>query len=116
MIDVEQLRMFEWILNTGLPVDDEGLAMDALREVGPGGHFLGAEHTMRHYRTGFYRPLISSTDNFDRWTRKGAMTTDRVALDKWKQMLAEYPDPGIDAGVDEQLKEFVARRKQELEA
>ncbi len=116
IIDVEALRMFEWVLTKGLPVDDEGLAMDALREVGPGGHFLGSEHTMRNYRTGFYRPLISSTDNFDRWNRKGAMTADKVAHEKWKQMLAEYPDPGIDPGVDEQLKEFIARRKQELEA
>jgi trimethylamine--corrinoid protein Co-methyltransferase len=116
IIDVEALRMFEWMLTKGLPVDDEGLAMDALREVGPGGHFLGSEHTMRNYRTGFYRPLISSTDNFDRWNRKGAMTADKVAHEKWKQMLAEYPDPGIDPGVDEQLKEFIARRKQELEA
>src|SRR5207253_2166217 len=72
VIDVEQLRMFEWILNKGLPVDEEGLAMDALREVGPGGHFLGAEHTLRNYRTGFYRPWISSTENFDRWNRFGA--------------------------------------------
>jgi trimethylamine--corrinoid protein Co-methyltransferase len=115
IIDVEALRMFEWMLTKGLPVDEEGLAMDALREVGPGGHFLGSEHTMRNYRTGFYRPLISSTDNFDRWNRKGAMTADKVAHEKWKQMLAEYPDPGIDPGVDEQLKEFIARRKQELE-
>ncbi len=116
IIDVEALRMFEWMLTKGLPVDDEGLAMDALREVGPGGHFLGSEHTMRNYRTGFYRPLISSTDNFDRWNRKGAMTADKVAHEKWKQMLAEYPDPGIDPGVDEQLKEFITRRKKELEA
>ena len=116
VIDVEQLRMFEWILDKGFAVDEEALAMDALREVGPGGHFLGAEHTMRHYRTGFYRPLVSSTDNFDRWNRKGALTADRVATEKWKQMLAEYPDPGIDPGVDEQLKEFIARRKKELEA
>src|SRR5204863_3807 len=49
VIDVEALRMFEWILQKGLPVDEEGMAMDALREVGPGGHFLGAEHTLRHY-------------------------------------------------------------------
>ena len=108
--------MFEWMLTKGLPVDEEGLAMDALREVGPGGHFLGSEHTMRNYRTGFYRPLVSSTDNFDRWNRKGAMTADKVALEKWKQLLADYPDPGIDPGVDEQLKDFIARRRKELEA
>src|SRR5712691_4994141 len=114
VIDVEQLRMFEWILQKGLPVDEEGMAMDALREVGPGGHFLGAEHTLRHYRTGFYRPWISSTENFDRWNRFGARTADVVAAEKWKQVLAEYPDPGIDPGVDEQLREFIARRKGEL--
>ncbi len=114
IIDVEALRMFEWILTRGLPVDEEGLAMDALREVGPGGHFLGAEHTLRNYRTGFYRPWISSTENFDRWNRFGARTADVVAAERWKQVLAEYPDPGIDPGIDEQLKEFIARRKQEL--
>jgi trimethylamine--corrinoid protein Co-methyltransferase len=114
VIDVEALRMFEWMLQKGLPVDEEGLAMDALREVGPGGHFLGSEHTLRNYRTGFYRPWISSTDNFDRWNRQGARTVDKVAHEKWKQLLAEYSDPGIDPGIDEQLKEFIAKRKQEL--
>jgi trimethylamine--corrinoid protein Co-methyltransferase len=114
VIDVEALRMFEWILGHGLPVDDEGLAMDALREVGPGGHFLGAEHTLRNYRTGFYRPWISSTDNYDRWNRLGARTTDRVASEKVKQLLAEYPDPGIDPGIDEALKEFMTKRRREI--
>ncbi|HEY3194317.1 MAG TPA: trimethylamine methyltransferase family protein [Candidatus Dormibacteraeota bacterium] len=114
IIDVEALRMFEWILHRGLPVDEEGLAMDALREVGPGGHFLGAEHTLRNYRTGFYRPWISSTENYDRWNRFGARTADKVALERWKQVLAEYPDPGIEPDVDEQLREFMARRKQEI--
>ncbi|MFI5282620.1 MAG: trimethylamine methyltransferase family protein [Candidatus Dormibacterales bacterium] len=114
IIDVEQLRMFEWMLHRGLPVDEEGLAMDALREVGPGGHFLGSEHTLRNYRSGFYRPWISSTENYDRWQRFGSRTADVVAAERWKQVLAEYPDPGIDAGVDEELKEFIAKRKLEL--
>src|SRR5439155_18777715 len=114
VIDVETLRMFEWILDRGIPMDEEGLAMDALREVGPGGHFLGAEHTLRNYRTGFYRPLISSTDNYDRWQRRGGMTADEVAARKWKQMLADYEDPGIDPAVDEQLQAFIAGRKEAL--
>src|SRR5438874_7335308 len=111
VIDVEALRMFEWMLTKGLPVDEEGLAMDALREVGPGGHFLGSEHTMRNYRTGFYRPWISSTENFDRWQRNGSRTADRVANEKWKQLLKDYADPGIDSGVDEQLQAFIEVRK-----
>ena len=69
---------------------------------------------MRHYRTGFYRPWISSTENFDRWQRFGSRTTEVVATDRWKQLLAEYVDPGIDPGVDEQLREFMARRRQEI--
>src|SRR5260370_17132441 len=114
MIDVEGVRMFGWSLGDGLPVDEEGLGMVAVREVGPGGHFLGAEHTLGNYRTGFYRPWISSTENYDRWQRFGARTADVVAAERWKQVLAEYPDPGIDPAVDEQLKEFIARRKKEL--
>jgi trimethylamine--corrinoid protein Co-methyltransferase len=114
IIDVEALRMFEWILERGFPVNDEAMAMDAMREVGPGGHFLGAEHTLRNYRTGFYRPWISSTENFDRWNRMGAKTADVVAAARWKKVLEEYPDPGIDPGIDEQLREFIARRKGEI--
>jgi trimethylamine--corrinoid protein Co-methyltransferase len=114
VIDVETLRMFEWILEKGMPFDEEGMAMDAIREVGPGGHFLGAEHTLRHYRTGFYRPLISSTDNFDRWNRTGARTADRVANEKWKALLRDYQDPGIDPGVDEQLQRFMTLRKEAI--
>ena len=111
IIDVEALRMFEWMLTKGMPFDEEGFAMDGIREVGPGGHHLGSEHTMRHYRTGFYRPMISSTENYDRWQRMGARTADRVANEKWKQLLKDYPDPGIDAATDEQLKAFIEVRK-----
>jgi trimethylamine--corrinoid protein Co-methyltransferase len=85
--------------------------MDGIREVGPGGHHLGSEHTMRHYRTGFYRPSISSTENYDRWQRMGSRTADRVANEKWKQLLKDYADPGIDSGVDAQLQAFIEVRK-----
>ncbi|HEY0493355.1 MAG TPA: trimethylamine methyltransferase family protein [Candidatus Dormibacteraeota bacterium] len=111
IIDVECLRMFEWMMQKGIPFDDEGLAMDGIREVGPGGHHLGSEHTMRNYRTGFYRPMISSTENYDRWQRMGSRTADRVATEKWKQLLKDYQDPGLDGGIDEQLQAFIEVRK-----
>jgi trimethylamine---corrinoid protein Co-methyltransferase len=111
IIDVEALRMFEWMLTKGIPFDEEGFAMDGIREVGPGGHHLGSEHTMRNYRTGFYRPWISSTENYDRWQRMGSRTADKVANEKWKQLLADYQDPGIDSGVDAQLQAFIEVRK-----
>jgi trimethylamine--corrinoid protein Co-methyltransferase len=111
IIDVEALRMFEWMLVKGMPFDEEAFAMDGIREVGPGGHHLGSEHTMRHYRTGFYRPWISSTENYDRWQRMGSRTADRVANEKWKQLLTDYADPGIDSGVEAQLQAFIEVRK-----
>src|SRR3977135_1353890 len=79
IIDVEALRMFEWILTRGIPFNEEGFAMDGIREVGPGGHHLGSEHTMRNYRTGFYRPWISSTENHDRGPRMGSGARQRGA-------------------------------------
>ncbi len=111
IIDVEALRMFEWMLVKGMPFDEEAFAMDGIREVGPGGHHLGSEHTMRHYRTGFYRPSISSTENYDRWQRMGSRTADRVANEKWKQLLKDYADPGVDSGVDAQLQAFIEVRR-----
>lgn len=66
---------------------------------------------MRNYRTGFYRPWISSTENYDRWQRMGSRTADRVANQKWKQLLADYADPGMPPGVDEQLQAFIEVRK-----
>lgn len=114
VMDLEVLRMFEWVLEKGIPFDDEGFAMDAIEEVGPGGYFLGAEHTMRHFRTGFYRPLISSTDNYERWNTKGGERIDQVANRKWKEMLEAYEDPGMDPAVDEELLAFMARRREEI--
>ncbi len=115
ILDVEQLRMMERFLG-GIPLDDEGIAWDAHVEVGPGGHFLGAEHTMRHFRDAFYRPLVSDLMNFERWQQKGAHAADVRANAIWKKWLVDYVPPPIDPGLDEALRDFVARRKSEINA
>ena len=115
VIDVEMLRMMEVFL-TGIPLDVEGIAWDAHVEVAPGGHFLGAEHTMRHFREAFYRPLVSDLTNYERWVQKGALSADQRASRVWKKWLLEYEQPPIDPGVDESLRDFIARRKLELNA
>lgn len=112
-MDVEVLRMFE-VFFKGFALDEEGLAWDAFVEVGPGGHFLGAEHTMRHYREAFYRPVIADINNFERWQKLGAKDTAQRANAIYKKMLAEYQAPPIDPGVDEALREFIERRKNEI--
>ncbi len=114
VMDVELLRMMEVFLR-GIPLDAEGLALDAFEEVGPGGHFLGAEHTMRHFRTAFYRPLISDVMNYERWVQKGAKSADVRANEMWKKWLKEYQEPPLDPAKDEALREFIAKRKQAIQ-
>lgn len=73
IIDIEQLQMLDVFLR-GLTVDDSTLALEAIEEVGPGGHFFGTAHTMARYRSEFYRPLISDWQNYDNWLDGGSLT------------------------------------------
>jgi trimethylamine---corrinoid protein Co-methyltransferase len=94
-------------------VDEETLALDAIAEVGPGGHFFGVGHTLARYETAFYAPLLSDWRNFETWREAGALTAAQRANAIWKRFLAEYQAPPLDPTKDEALKEFVERRKRE---
>jgi trimethylamine--corrinoid protein Co-methyltransferase len=113
IVDVEQLRMLHAAFEP-LRIDEESLAYSAHQEVGQGGHFLGAVHTLERFRECFYRPLVSSTENFERWKKNGANDTAARANEIWKKTLDEYEKPPIDAGLEEELKGFVDRRRKEL--
>jgi trimethylamine---corrinoid protein Co-methyltransferase len=113
IIDIEILRMLRHEF-TPLEVDEESLAFGAHEEVGAGGHFLGAMHTLERFRDCFYRPLLSSTENFDRWQRNGGHDAAQRAAEIWRKTLEEYEQPPIDDGVDAALREYVARRRAEL--
>jgi trimethylamine--corrinoid protein Co-methyltransferase len=114
-MDVELIRMLQAQF-TPLEIDDASLAFDAHLEVGHGGHFLGAAHTMERFRDCFYRPLLSSSENFERWTRNGAKTTAVRANEIAHKKIEEYEMPPMDEAIKAELDEFVAKRKQELEA
>jgi trimethylamine--corrinoid protein Co-methyltransferase len=113
IVDIELLRMLEHEFQP-LEVDEESLAFGAHEEVGPGGHFLGAMHTLERFRECFYRPLLSSTENFDRWQRNGGQDAAARAAKIWRETLERYEPPPIDEGVRTQLEEFVSRRRAEL--
>jgi trimethylamine--corrinoid protein Co-methyltransferase len=113
IVDVELLRELRHEF-TPIEFDEESLAFGAHTEVGPGGHFLGAVHTLERFRECFYRPLLSSTENFDRWQRKGARDTTVRAGEIYRKTLEEFEAPAIDAGTREELAEFVIRRRTEL--
>jgi trimethylamine---corrinoid protein Co-methyltransferase len=113
IVDIEILRMLKHEF-TPLQIDEASLAFGAHEEVGAGGHFLGAMHTLERFRECFYRPLLSSTENFDRWKRNGGRDAAERAGEIWRRTLEEYEQPPVDPGVDEALREYVTRRRAEL--
>jgi trimethylamine--corrinoid protein Co-methyltransferase len=113
IIDAEILQMVAASLKP-FEVNKETLALDAIREVGPGGHFFGSAHTIERYETAFYAPLVSNWDNHETWLEAGSVSTEQRANQIWKQLLKEYEQPAIDPGIDEALQDYVARRKIEI--
>lgn len=113
IMDIEILQMLQHEF-TPLEIDDASLGFDAHQEVGHGGHFLGAMHTMERFRTCFYRPLLSSSENYERWNRNGGLDTAARAGKIWKQKLEDYQQPPIDQAIDAELREYVVRRRAEL--
>ena len=113
IVDVQILEQLQHEF-TPLEIDEESLAFGAHEEVGAGGHFLGAMHTMERFRTCFYRPFLSSSDNFERWTRMGAKDTATRAGEIADKTIEEYEAPPMDESIREALAEYVTRRRAEL--
>ncbi|HZS82380.1 MAG TPA: trimethylamine methyltransferase family protein [Stellaceae bacterium] len=112
VLDADLLGMVAEFLRP-VVVDEAELALDAIREVGPGGHFFGAAHTLARYRGAFYAPLISDWRNYESWTEAGRPEAYGAANRLYKKILAEYRPPAMDPAIAEELAAFVARRKAE---
>jgi trimethylamine--corrinoid protein Co-methyltransferase len=110
ILDAEMLQMMQAWLE---PMDTSpaALALEAIADVGPGGHFFGTAHTMARYDTAFYTPLISNWENHPNWLERGAVDAESRAAGLWRQLLAEYEQPSLDKGRLESLDDYVARRK-----
>ena len=114
VLDAELLQEMAEILQP-VEVSEDTLALDAIRQVGPGGHFFGAAHTLARYETAFYRPMLSDWRNFETWREAGAKTAAERANCIWKQLLADYEPPPLDPAIREALEDYVARRRPVLE-
>jgi trimethylamine--corrinoid protein Co-methyltransferase len=110
IMDVDQANMMSVLLK-GVDMSENGQAMDALREVGPGNHFLGAAHTQANFETAFYRSNIADNNSFEQWSEDGELDAAQRANKIFKTMLAEYEPPAMDPAIDEALLDFIARRK-----
>ncbi|MGA0301373.1 MAG: trimethylamine methyltransferase family protein, partial [Paracoccaceae bacterium] len=100
VMDADRLGSYQKLLG-GLEVDDNSLARDAYEEVDPGGHFLGSAHTMRNYKTAFYEPALSDSENVESWEEKGSTDMRNRAYERWTTLLNQYEPPPIDETTDE---------------
>ncbi len=112
ILDAEMLQMMAEFLRP--PVIDAGsLALEAIRDVGPGGHYFSTQHTLERYESAFYAPMLSDWRNFETWSEDGSVDATWRANRIWKRLLKDYEAPPLDPAVDEELQAFVARRKAE---
>jgi trimethylamine--corrinoid protein Co-methyltransferase len=111
-LDADLLQMVMEFLKP-LEFSEDALGLDAMREVGPGGHFFGAEHTQRRYLSAFYAPIISDWRNYAQWQASGSPQAWQKANEVWKRALAEYQEPALDSAIREEIDAFVARREKE---
>lgn len=114
-LDIDILRVLQHEF-TPLDLHDDPAAFAAFDEAGPGGHFFGTMHTLEHFRDCFYRPLVFSTENYERWESRGAKDTAVRAGERVTELLAGYEQPPLDDGLRQELQAYVARRKVEIEA
>jgi trimethylamine--corrinoid protein Co-methyltransferase len=113
ILDAEILQLMIKSMDR-ITVNDDTIGLDAIREVGPGGHFFGSSHTLARYKTAFYQPILTDTRNYETWVEQGRDNAEIRANGIWKQLLREYEKPPIDSAVEEELRDFVARRKREI--
>jgi len=114
IIDAEMLQMMAETLRP-IEVNDDELALGTIAEVPPGGHHFGTAHTLERYETAFYAPLVSDRTNFETWQERGSHDAARRANGIWKRLIEQYEKPAIDPATEEALRDYVARRKAEIE-
>ena len=113
VMDADQLGALHGIAK-GVAVDENAQALDAIREVGPGGHYLGCAHTQANFKTAFWRSDVLDYKPFETWEEEGARDTSQLAALKVRKMLADYVAPELDVAKREALDDYVAKRKAEM--
>lgn len=110
IMDADQTGMMQTLLK-GVDLSENGQAMDAIREVGPGKHFLGCTHTQANFKDAFYLSPITDNNSFEQWDADGRLDMAQRANARWKKLLAEYEPPALDPEIDEALQAYMASRK-----
>ncbi len=112
VMDADQLTALQRFAG-GVDLSENGQAMDAIREVGPGQHYLGCAHTQANFETAFWRSEIADYRPYETWSEEGSPDTRTLARARCQAMLRDYEPPPLDEGVDEALRAYIERRKAE---
>ena len=115
VIDAEQCEM-AYRMMEGLRWDDFDEALSAVRDIGPGGHYLGHEHTQNNFQRAFFMPTLFDNNSYEQWVAEGSKDATTRALEKAKKLLSDYEEPKLDAGINEALLDYIARREREIPA
>jgi len=110
VLDADQCGMWHAFCQ-GVDLSENGQALQALLTNEPGQHFLGHEHTLANFESAFYRSPLADNSSFEQWEAEGAADAAQRAAALWKRMLAEYEPPPLDEAVDEELREWIERKK-----
>ena len=113
ILDADQLTMMDSMVG-GIDVSENGLALNALREAGPGQHFLGNAHTQANFETAFWRSSMTDNKTFEQWDIEGRIESEERARARAREMLASYQAPELDPAIDEALKDYIQSRKNSL--
>ncbi|MDN2580374.1 trimethylamine methyltransferase family protein [Aquibium sp. ELW1220] len=113
MMDIDQLGM-QQKLAAGVDLSENGQAMDAIREVGPGSHYLGCSHTQANFQSAFYRSSIADNNSYEQWQAEGEKRAEQRANDLARRWLETYEAPALDEGIAEGLRDFIATKKQSM--
>ncbi|MBP7692340.1 MAG: trimethylamine methyltransferase family protein, partial [Anaerolineales bacterium] len=113
IIDLESVAMFCHFLG-GFTISPETLALDMIAEVGPGGHHFGTAHTQARFSTEFYQPFLADRQNYETWLAAGGRDAAQRANAVWKDLLARYEPPPLEAGVREAVLDYAERRARDL--
>ncbi|UWQ64448.1 trimethylamine methyltransferase family protein [Leisingera caerulea] len=110
VMDADQLGTLHGLAK-GIAVDENGQAMDAIREVGPGGHYLGCAHTQANFKSAFWKTELLDYKPFEQWEEEGSRDTYALATSRVEKLLATYEQPAMDPAIKQALEEYVAEKK-----
>ena len=110
VMDSDQLGTLHHLAK-GIKIDTNAQALSAIREVGPGGHYLGCEHTQENFKDAFWRSELLDYKPFETWAEEGSRDTQALASLRVEKILSDYQKPYLDPAIDEELKEFISKKK-----